>query len=224
MLGLGAADFEDAQTLALALERRIDARNGRLIVGLLSQLAGDGFPLGEVRRAFRRASFEGLAPRIRPWSNPEPGARDPVTGFLADYAFFARTAGCDRELGQLTSWLAALPADLRAALRDLLEAGAHRFFLAVDLLASCGAHLAVRLGVQHAAIEISYFMPELFVLDRAHARETGADLLRHLRIGTLYHELLVAARADPRVDVGAVLALLSGESEPAAIAYPQALA
>jgi hypothetical protein len=194
-LGIRAEHFRDRQTLGLALELSVDAGNGPAIARLLCQMAGDDFDLGEARRAFRVHTFEG-AWNVRPWAPDEPG----------DLSFFS-----SEDDGALRRWLRALPPDLRQAILAFFESPAHRFVLLPVLGGS-----AVRLGVQDASIELSYFLPQCFELDseRKKAHDTGRDLLRHLKIGTLYHELLRASQDGG--DVERVLAMLAGEACPRA--------
>jgi hypothetical protein len=168
---------------------RVDAGNARTIIRLLSQMTSARFDVREAMRAFLIAADRPFA--VEPWSRQE-----------SEGSFFL---GVESEL--LRRWLAALPEELRGSIVSFFAAPPHRFVLVPDPFAG-----AAKLGVQDAALELSYFLPARFVLDPepARAAATGRELLRHLRIGTLYHELLGIAREG--ADVAAILELLAGET------------
>jgi hypothetical protein len=186
-LGISAESFRDLHTLALALEQSVDAGNARTIVRLLSQMTGD-FDIHEARRAFGAA--RDAAWRIQAWTSIDE---------VGECSFFLG------EGRKMQRWLMALPSDLRQSILTFFESPPHRFMLAADPFGG------VKLGVQDAKLELSYFLPARFVLDPAPAKAaaTGRELLRHLKIGTLYHELL--GMAGEGIDVSTVLALLAGE-------------
>jgi hypothetical protein len=197
-LGISAESFRDLHTLAMALEQSVDAGNARTIVRLLSQMTGD-FDIHEARRAFSTA--RDAAWTVQAWSS--------INDDVGDCSFFLG------EGRKMRRWLMALPSDLRQSILTFFESPPHRFMLAADPFGG------VKLGVQDAKLELSYFLPARFVLDPAPAKAavTARELLRHLRIGTLYHELL--GMAGEGIDVSTILALLAGE--PAAMARAHAV-
>jgi len=190
-LGIQEESFRDQETLALSLEMNVGAGNAKAVVRLLQQLAADDFDIQEARRAFRLT--RNAAWKIQAW--------DPIDD-LGDCDFFLG------ETELLRRWLTVLPAEMRRSIVAFFDASPRRFMLAIDPF-STGT--TVKLGVQDAAMELSYFLPARFILDPKKALETGRELLRHLRIGTLYHELLSAAKEG--VDVGRILSLLAGDAQ-----------
>jgi hypothetical protein len=201
-LGIHAHDFQDPQTLALALERTVDASNAPQVVMLLWQIASEEFDVVEARRAYEGLRFDFRPPKFVPWTERTDGA---------DCAFFC---GSELETQRFRGWIASLDVQLWRELRDFFETRPHRFLLSVDpFSSSLGDRISVQLGVRDAAMELSYSLPDRFELDSdpARANATARSLLRHLKIGTLYHEILAAGR-DGGVDASRILSLLAGDT------------
>src|SRR5687767_5489011 len=191
-LGIHTEDFRDPQTLALALERNVDASNAPQVVMMLWQIASEEFDVAEARRAFDGLRFDFRPPKFAPWTERTDDT---------EYAFFC---GSELETQRFRGWLASLDLELWRELRDFFETRPHRFLLSVDPFSS-GDRSSVQLGVRDAAMELSYSLPDRFELDPdpAQANATARSLLRHLKIGTLYHEILAAGR-DGGVDASRI--------------------